>query len=164
MTFMILSGNDYLLFYESNCKENPPVFLRPLLFLLERIIIQLVDFGRACAPVRCAHPSFWTHCHPKGGAASPPYPSIAAIRYEVPCPPPRPLQLSWSLRQYFWVQDSKLYTGATIRPTFSGFSFLYFLDLFFLLFSSFSSLLFNFFLFFSSYSSSASSFSFPFIF
>jgi hypothetical protein len=23
----------------------------------------LVGFGRACAPVRCAHPSFWAHCH-----------------------------------------------------------------------------------------------------
>ncbi len=22
-----------------------------------------VGFGRACAPVRCAHPSFWAHCH-----------------------------------------------------------------------------------------------------
>jgi hypothetical protein len=25
------------------------------------IIEKLVGFGRACAPVRCAHPSFWTH-------------------------------------------------------------------------------------------------------
>jgi hypothetical protein len=34
----------------------------------------LVGFGRACAPVRCAHPSFWVHCHAKRGAArsSPP--------------------------------------------------------------------------------------------
>jgi hypothetical protein len=23
----------------------------------------LVGFGRACAPVRCAHPSFWAHAH-----------------------------------------------------------------------------------------------------
>jgi hypothetical protein len=38
---------------------------------------KLVGFGRACAPVRCAHPSFWAHCHPKRGAARPP-PSIAA--------------------------------------------------------------------------------------
>jgi hypothetical protein len=29
---------------------------------LENIKI-LVGFGRACAPVRCAHPSFWAHCH-----------------------------------------------------------------------------------------------------
>ncbi len=36
----------------------------------------LVDFGRACAPVRCAHPSFWAHCHPNGGLRPPP--SIAA--------------------------------------------------------------------------------------
>jgi hypothetical protein len=24
---------------------------------------KLVGFGRACAPVRCAHPSFLAHCH-----------------------------------------------------------------------------------------------------
>ncbi len=27
---------------------------------------------RACAPVRCAHPSFWAHCHAKQGTARPP--------------------------------------------------------------------------------------------
>jgi len=32
----------------------------------------LVGFGLACAPVRCAHPSFWAHCHAKRGAARPP--------------------------------------------------------------------------------------------
>jgi hypothetical protein len=32
----------------------------------------LVGFGLACAPVRCAHSSFWTHCHGKRGAARPP--------------------------------------------------------------------------------------------
>jgi hypothetical protein len=123
-------------------------------------------------------PVFLSSLPPKRGAAlrAPPYPSIAAMKYEVPNHPPRPSQLRWSFRQYFGVKDTKLCTGATIRPTFSGFSFLYILDLFFLLFSSFSSLLFNFFLFFSSYPShlissyssrrcySASSFSFPFIF
>jgi hypothetical protein len=36
-----------------------------------------VGFGRACAPVRCAHPSFLTHCHLKRGAARP-SPPIAA--------------------------------------------------------------------------------------
>ena len=25
----------------------------------EAVIVILVGFGRACAPVRCAHPSFW---------------------------------------------------------------------------------------------------------
>ena len=34
--------------------------------------ILLVGFGLACAPVRCAHPSFWAHCHAKRGAARPP--------------------------------------------------------------------------------------------
>ncbi len=32
----------------------------------------LVGFGLACAPVRCAHPSFWVNCHAKRGAARPP--------------------------------------------------------------------------------------------
>ena len=31
----------------------------------------LVGFGLACAPVRCAHPSFWAHCHAQRGAACP---------------------------------------------------------------------------------------------
>ncbi len=38
-----------------------------------------MGFGRACAPVRCAHPSSWVHYHAKRGAARP--------------PPPRPSQL-----------------------------------------------------------------------
>ena len=32
----------------------------------------LVGFGLACAPVRCAHPSFWAHCYAQLGAARPP--------------------------------------------------------------------------------------------
>ncbi len=36
------------------------------------VIKQLVGFGRACAPVRCAHPSFWAYCHAQRGAARPP--------------------------------------------------------------------------------------------
>jgi hypothetical protein len=32
----------------------------------------LVGFGRACAPMRCAHPSFWALCHTQQGAARPP--------------------------------------------------------------------------------------------
>jgi hypothetical protein len=28
-----------------------------------RDYLLLVGFGRACAHVRCAHPSFWAHCH-----------------------------------------------------------------------------------------------------
>jgi hypothetical protein len=42
----------------------------------------LVSFGRACAPVRCAHPSFWSHYHAQRGAARPPaYRSFAALIY-----------------------------------------------------------------------------------
>ena len=49
------------------------------------------------------------------------------------------------------ILGSKVYTSATIRTNFFGFSFLQLLDLFLSLFSFFSYLLFNFFLFFSSY-------------
>ncbi len=35
------------------------------------VIVKLVGFGRTCAPVRCAHPSFWAHCHTQRGAARP---------------------------------------------------------------------------------------------
>ncbi len=31
-----------------------------------------MGFGRACASVRCAHPTFWAHCHAQRGAARPP--------------------------------------------------------------------------------------------
>ena len=31
-----------------------------------------MGFGRACAPVRCAPPSFWVHRHAKRGAMRPP--------------------------------------------------------------------------------------------
>ena len=44
------------------CPEN-----RVLGFSL-LLICSLVGFGRACAPVRCAHPSFWAHCYAKQGA------------------------------------------------------------------------------------------------
>jgi hypothetical protein len=36
------------------------------------IIYILVGFGRACAPVRCAHPSFWAHKHTKRALRAPP--------------------------------------------------------------------------------------------
>ena len=42
-------------------------------------IIVLVGFGRACASVRCAHPSFLTHCHLKRGAARPSPPIAASL-------------------------------------------------------------------------------------
>ena len=38
-----------------------------------------MGFGRACAPVRCAHPSFLTHCHLKRGAAHPSPPIAASL-------------------------------------------------------------------------------------
>ena len=88
----------------------------------------LVGFGPACAPVRCAHPSFLVHCHP----LSPPiaaslllispqkihkiYPTWAAHvkdfflstvpqRQWDPCPPSRASQLWWFFRQYFGVKS-----------------------------------------------------------
>ncbi len=39
----------------------------------------LVGEGRACAPVRCAHPSFWAYYHTKRGAARPPPPIAASL-------------------------------------------------------------------------------------
>jgi hypothetical protein len=45
-----------------------------------------MGFGRACAPVRCAHPSSWAHCHAKRGAARPPLPAHRsfAVSYFTP--------------------------------------------------------------------------------
>ncbi len=37
-----------------------------------------MGFGSACAPVRCAHPSFWAHYQAQQGAARPPHRSFAA--------------------------------------------------------------------------------------
>ena len=42
------------------------------LLIVSALIKGLVGFGRACAPLRCAHPSFWAHYHAKRGAARPP--------------------------------------------------------------------------------------------
>ncbi len=39
---------------------------------IKMVLNKLVDFGLACAPVRCAHLSFWGICHAKRGAARPP--------------------------------------------------------------------------------------------
>jgi hypothetical protein len=86
-----------------------------------------VGFGRACAPVRCAHPSFWVHCHAKRGAARPPPPIAASLllirppkiftiyrtwaahvknfffplKYEVPCPLAPPIAASLILPAIF---------------------------------------------------------------
>jgi hypothetical protein len=42
------------------------------LVIVSALIKGLVGFGRACTPLRCAHPSFWAHYHAKRGAARPP--------------------------------------------------------------------------------------------
>ena len=129
-------------------------------------IYKLVGFGRPCAPVffnslpsqtgRCAplaaHRSFAASYsalkniynlsnlgRPRQGLFSFHW-TTEAMRSPAPRPAPSGNILG-----------SKVYTSATIRTNFFGFSFLQFLDLFLSLFSSFSSLLFNFFLFFSSY-------------
>ena len=61
-----------------------------------------MGFGRACAPVRCAHPSFWVHRHAKRGAVGPPaHRSFADPSDDI-----------------LW---SKLYTGATICSNFFRF-------------------------------------------
>jgi hypothetical protein len=43
-----------------------------LIMIIIILSVTLVGFGRACAPVRCAHPSFWAHCQAQEGAARPP--------------------------------------------------------------------------------------------
>ena len=136
-----------------------------------------MSFGRACAPVRCAHPSFSAHFLPKQGAASPAHRSFAAsqkyikstelgpptskafffpldhmqtaeaMKYEVPWPAHRSFA-----DPYRNILGSKLCAGATIRPNFCGFSFFYIgFGSFLLLFSSFYFLLIHLFLSFSSY-------------
>ncbi len=52
-----------------------------------------MGFGRACAPVRCAHPSFWAHCHPKRGAARPPPPIAASLLL---IRPQKPNKIYWT--------------------------------------------------------------------
>ena len=41
-------------------------------------------FCRACVPVRCAHPSFWAHCHAKQGAARPPPIAASLLFLRIP--------------------------------------------------------------------------------
>jgi hypothetical protein len=67
-----------------------------------------VGFGPACAPVRCAHPSFWSHCHAQRGAARPPaYRSFAAFIY-----PPK-----FSLRSELGRQGRISFPWAKLHPT-----------------------------------------------
>ncbi len=41
-----------------------------------------MGFGRACAPVRCAHPSFWVHCHTNRGAAPTPPSQLRCFSFD----------------------------------------------------------------------------------
>jgi hypothetical protein len=52
--------------YDENYKEVQNAFT------FQEAYKKLVGFGLACAPVRCAHPSFWAHLPAKRGAACPP--------------------------------------------------------------------------------------------
>ncbi len=53
--------------------------------MTEDPIGKLVGFGRACAPVRCAQPSFWAHCYAQRGASRPP-PIAASLLLIYPPP------------------------------------------------------------------------------
>jgi len=91
-------------------------------------IVKLVGFGRACATVRCAHPSFWAHCHDKRGAARPPSPPIAASLFLIWPPKIYNICRTWAahVKGLFLstgTQRPKLCTGATIRPNFFWFFF-----------------------------------------
>jgi hypothetical protein len=111
--------------------------------------------------VRCAHPSFWAHCLPKRGAARPPYPSIAAMKY-MRYPAPRPAHRSFAdpssnilgskTQNYVPVRPYALLFPVFLFYIFWIFSFCYsllflfsFSILLILLFLSFSSYLFLFF-------------------
>jgi hypothetical protein len=51
------------------------IVIQPKVLYSQVILKRLVGFRRACAPVRCAHPSFRAHCHTNRGAARPSHPS-----------------------------------------------------------------------------------------
>ena len=74
----------------------------------------LVGFGRACATVSCALPSFWAHCHAQWGAACPSaHCSFAApyLSYTVPS------EISCILLSYaapFWATLHPIW--AKLRP------------------------------------------------
>jgi hypothetical protein len=93
--------------------------------------------GHACAPVRCAHPSFWVHRHAKRGAVRPP--PIAASLLLIRSLKPANRSFADPSDDILW---SKLCTGATICSTFFRFILLKIVfDLVFLLYSSYSYLL-----------------------
>ncbi len=68
----------FLILYMRRCTNISQYMKRPLVIYdcatdpSEFHYSVLAGFGRTCAPVRCAHPSFWVHCHTKRGAARPP--------------------------------------------------------------------------------------------
>jgi hypothetical protein len=53
----------------------PPLFYEKIWRRSLLLYLILVGFGRACAPVRCAHPSFWAHAVPNGVLRAPPPPT-----------------------------------------------------------------------------------------
>jgi hypothetical protein len=84
-------------FYETSLSSSNPTFS-------QRSFIP-VGYGRACAPVRCAHPSFWAVKYAQRGAARPPpiaasllliYPPKLFLRPELG-PPCRGVYLSIGL-------------------------------------------------------------------
>jgi hypothetical protein len=137
-----------------------------LLFLL------LVGIGLACAPVRCAHPSFWVHCHAKRGAARPPRPSQLRCFLFDPQIYLQSIELGRPRQGFFsfhWTTEAmkyevpcplppvKLCINATVSPHIFGF-FLFSIDfgsflfaILFFFFSPFQFLLILLFLSFSSY-------------
>ncbi len=116
------------------------------------VLLQQVGLGPACAPVRCAHPSFELIATTKRGASRPPSPPIAASllliwppkihkiyptwaahvedfflstgpqRLYMRSPAPRPTHRSFADPSGN-ILGSKVYTGATIRTNFFRFFF-----------------------------------------
>ncbi len=112
--------------------------------------------GLACAPVRCAHPSFWAHCLPKRGAARPPLPVHRSYEVWGPLPPAPPIAASLILPAIFLGQRLKIMYRCDHTPYFFRFFFSIFFGSFlfvilFFFFSPFQFLLILLFLSFSSY-------------
>ncbi len=128
------------------CAPSPPLVAASL-FLIQppKIYVKYIELGPPTSRVFSFH---WT---------------TEAMKEEVPCPPPRPSQLRWSSRQYFWGHNY-----VSVRPHFLLFSFFnsfwifsFYNSLLFLLSfstSSYSSLLFSYYSscnYYSSYSYSS---------
>jgi hypothetical protein len=83
-------------------------------YFLVNIYIQ-VGFGRACAPVRCAHPSFWANCHAKKGRCAPPARRSFAASYSTPKKYIKSIQLGPPTSKAFFTPLDHLQTAEIMK-------------------------------------------------